>query len=93
MAFFLFSSNCAMNIPDFIWEEFFEADLSLEIVQFHNIIFRSKSSFANSHAHEEDFDIPAEWHFHGTAHSKGACDGIGNDSGYTAIPRFHFYSE
>ena len=28
-------------------------------------------------AHEEDFDIPAEWHFHGTAHGKGACDAIG----------------
>ena len=25
----------------------------------------------------EDFDIPAEWHFHGTAHSKGICGGIG----------------
>ena len=30
--------------------------------------FRNKSSFAHLQAHEEDFDIPTEWHFHGTAH-------------------------
>ena len=45
--------------------------------------FKNKSSFANLQSHEEDFDIPAEWHFHGTAHGKGACDGIG-----TNIKRF-----
>ena len=38
--------------------------------------FKNKSSFANLQAHEEDFDIPAEWYFHGIAHGKGACDGI-----------------
>ena len=26
-----------------------------------------------------DFGIPAEWHFHATAHGKGPCDGIGED--------------
>ena len=51
--------------------------MSLEIIQFHNIIFKNKSSSANLQAHEEDFDIPAEWHFHRTVHGKGACDGIG----------------
>ena len=39
--------------------------------------FKNKSSFANLIAHEKDFRIPAEWHFHPTAHGKGACDGIG----------------
>ncbi|XP_017469505.1 PREDICTED: uncharacterized protein LOC108361408 [Rhagoletis zephyria] len=39
--------------------------------------FKNKSSFANLMAHETDFDTPAEWHFHPTAHGKGACDGIG----------------
>ena len=39
--------------------------------------FNNKSSFSNLQAHEEDFNIPAEWQFHGTAHSKRACDGIG----------------
>ena len=39
--------------------------------------FKNKSSFANLIAHEKDFGIPAEWHFHPTAHGKGACDGIG----------------
>ena len=38
---------------------------------------RNKSSFANLQTHKEYFDIPAEWHFHGTAHGKGTCDGIG----------------
>ena len=27
-------------------------------------------------AHEAEFGIPAEWHFHPTAHGKGTCDGI-----------------
>lgn len=27
--------------------------------------------------HKEDFDIVADWHFHATAHGKGACDGVG----------------
>ena len=39
--------------------------------------FNYKSIFANLQVHEEDFDIPVEWHFHGTAHGKGACDGMG----------------
>ena len=27
--------------------------------------------------HEEDFCVSAEWHFFGTSHGKGPCDGIG----------------
>ena len=30
--------------------------------------FKNKSSFANLQALEEDFDMPAEWRLHGTAH-------------------------
>ena len=39
--------------------------------------FKNKSSFATLQAHEEDFDIPAEWQFPGTDHGKGASDDIG----------------
>lgn len=39
--------------------------------------FKNKSNFANLLTHKEDFKMPAEWHFHPTAHGKGACDGIG----------------
>lgn len=39
--------------------------------------FKNRSNFANLLQHEKDFNLPAEWHFHATAHGKGACDGIG----------------
>ncbi|KAJ8677331.1 hypothetical protein QAD02_013118 [Eretmocerus hayati] len=39
--------------------------------------FKNKSNFANLVAHEKDFGVVAEWHFHATAHGKGACGGIG----------------
>ena len=48
--------------------------------------FKNKSSFANLQAHEEDFDIPAEWHFYGTAHGKGARDGTGANMKRSAAP-------
>ncbi|KAJ8671207.1 hypothetical protein QAD02_002466 [Eretmocerus hayati] len=38
---------------------------------------QNKSNFANILRHEEDFEIPAEWLYHATAHGEGACDGIG----------------
>lgn len=38
--------------------------------------FKNKSMFANLLAHEKDFLIKAECHFHATAHGKGACDGV-----------------
>lgn len=34
-------------------------------------------NFVNLYYHEDDLDIPAEWHFFATAHGKGPCDGIG----------------
>jgi hypothetical protein len=27
--------------------------------------------------HNEDFGVPAEWHFFVTSHGKNACDGVG----------------
>ena len=39
--------------------------------------FKNKSNFHNLLFHEKDFGVTAEWHFHATAHGKGACDGIG----------------
>jgi hypothetical protein len=27
--------------------------------------------------HNEDFGVPAEWHFLATSHGKSACDGVG----------------
>ena len=39
--------------------------------------FKNKNSFANLQAHEEDFGMEAEWHFHDTSHGKCACGGIG----------------
>nr|CCQ71355.1 hypothetical protein CcPL6.027 [Cotesia congregata] len=39
--------------------------------------FKNFKNFVNLHYHEDDFDIPAEWHFSATAHGKGPCDGIG----------------
>ena len=38
--------------------------------------FKNKSNFQNLLFHEKDFGVTAEWHFHATAHGKGACDGI-----------------
>lgn len=39
--------------------------------------FKNRFQMANLVCHEEDFGIPAEWHFHATAHGKGGCDGVG----------------
>lgn len=41
--------------------------------------FKNKHNFTNLMYHEKDFNIPAEWHFHATAHGKGPCDGIGGN--------------
>ncbi|XP_044583003.1 uncharacterized protein LOC123264021 isoform X1 [Cotesia glomerata] len=40
--------------------------------------FKNFKNFVNLYYHEDDFDIPAEWHFFATAHGKGPCDGIGD---------------
>lgn len=39
--------------------------------------FKNFKHFSNVYYHEEDFGIPAEWHFSPTAHGKGPCDGVG----------------
>ncbi|XP_074096076.1 uncharacterized protein LOC141525460 [Cotesia typhae] len=39
--------------------------------------FKNFKNFVNLYYHEDDFDIPAEWHFFATAHGKGPCGGIG----------------
>jgi hypothetical protein len=31
----------------------------------------------NITCHNEDFGVPAEWHFFATSHGKSACDGVG----------------
>lgn len=41
--------------------------------------FKNKFNFQNLLHHEKDFGVPAEWHFHATAHGKGPCDGIGGN--------------
>lgn len=39
--------------------------------------YKNRKNFINLCHHEEDFGIPAEWHFSATSHGKGACDGLG----------------
>ena len=38
--------------------------------------YKHLKNFLNLCLHEEDFDIPAEWHFFVTSHGKGPSDGI-----------------
>ena len=39
--------------------------------------YKNKYRMCNLIRHEEDFGVKADWHFHATAHGKGACDGVG----------------
>lgn len=39
--------------------------------------YKNRFNMANLIHHEDDFGVRAEWHFHATAHGKGACDGVG----------------
>lgn len=39
--------------------------------------YKNRKNFINLCYHQEDFGIPAEWHFSATSHGKGACDGLG----------------
>lgn len=39
--------------------------------------YKNKNNFVNIYYHNNDFGINCEWHFHATAHGKGACDGVG----------------
>ena len=38
---------------------------------------KNRKNFINLCHHEDDFGIPAEWHFSATSHGKSACDGLG----------------
>ena len=40
--------------------------------------YKNRKNFINLCHHEEDFGVPAEWHFSATSHGKGACDGVGD---------------
>jgi hypothetical protein len=39
--------------------------------------YKNRKNFANLCHHEDDFGMPAEWHFFATSHGKGPCDGVG----------------
>ncbi|CAJ1061238.1 uncharacterized protein LOC119727986 [Xyrichtys novacula] len=39
--------------------------------------YKNRKNFINLCHHEEDFGIPAEWHFFATSHGKGPSDGLG----------------
>lgn len=39
--------------------------------------YKNRFQINNLAHHEEDFGLPADWHFYATAHGKGACDGLG----------------
>ena len=37
--------------------------------------YKNRKNFINLCYHEDDFGVPAQWHFSATSHGKGACDG------------------
>lgn len=39
--------------------------------------YKNKFQMANLVKHKDDFGLEGEWHYHATAHGKGACDGLG----------------
>ena len=39
--------------------------------------YKNRKNFINLCLHEDDFNVPAEWHFFATSHGKGPSDGIG----------------
>ena len=39
--------------------------------------YKNRKNFINLCHHQDDFGVPAEWHFSATSHGKGACDGVG----------------
>lgn len=39
--------------------------------------YKNRYNLVNLLHHEEDFEIPAEWHFFATSHGKGPSDGLG----------------
>jgi hypothetical protein len=39
--------------------------------------YKNRKNLLNITCHNEDFSVPAEWHFFVTSHGKSACNGIG----------------
>ena len=39
--------------------------------------FKNAKNFANLSLFKRDYGVSAEWHFFGSGHGKGACDGLG----------------
>ena len=39
--------------------------------------YKNKKNFLNLVNHNDDFGMPAEWHFFATSHGKGPCDKLG----------------
>ena len=39
--------------------------------------YKNRKNFINLCHHNDDFGMPAEWHFFATSHGKGPCDGVG----------------
>jgi hypothetical protein len=38
--------------------------------------YKTRKDLLNITCHNEDFGVPAEWHFFATSHGKSACDGV-----------------
>jgi hypothetical protein len=38
---------------------------------------KNRKNLLNITFHNENFGVPADWHFFATSHGKNACDGIG----------------
>ena len=61
--------------------------------------YKNRKNFINLCNHQNDFGVPAEWHFFATSHGKGPCDGIGGtvkrlaDNHQIMTPRPGMYTE
>jgi hypothetical protein len=66
------------HVMNFI-ENTFESPLK-KIVYFSNgsaVQYKNRSNLLKITCHNEDFGVPAEWHFLATSCGKSACDGVG----------------
>jgi hypothetical protein len=43
--------------------------------------YKNCKNFLNLTLHQENFRVPAEWHFFSTSHGKGVCDDLGGTLG------------
>jgi hypothetical protein len=60
-------------------ENTFESPLK-EIVYFSDgspVQYKNRKNLLNTTCHNEDFGVPAEWHFFATSYGISACDGVG----------------